>query len=523
MSKKKCPLGKEYFENTKKCYKKCKPDYIRNITTNRCRKIRDEKTKKVKKGKKRIIELSNYSISSLKHKEVNDKLPCIINSKIPLYLHQKNVVSHLNNEANRGLIVIHDVGTGKSLTAVTASQCFLSQSEDNIVIVVTPVSLQHNFKETLIKYDVKNTNKYKFYTIQGFVNALKAKKVNDLSNSMLIIDEAHNLRTDQTDETVVNNVTGINTKYIINAAKKVKKVLLLTATPMVNSPYDMINLMAIIDGTNPLTIEEFNKINYKTFIKNKISIYNPSEDFIRENFPRSTYFNVFLKMTPEYYKKYMRVEERPTKEEKTFYNGLRQHSNTYDIELSPSPKVDYIMNVIEKSKKNDKFVVFSHFIKSGLNLVIKRLHKMNISCMHITGSLSKQYREKAVNEFNNDKIKVLLISKAGGEGLDLKNTTGVFVMEPAWNESSIRQVIGRGVRLNSHAKLDKHLRNVDIYRLFIIKPEEETIVNTICDNLWTENEVNNTLLSVDLYMRNVSLKKQIEIDKFMDFMKKNSI
>ena len=53
-------------------------------------------------------------------------------------------------------------------------------------------------------------------------------------------------------------------------------------------------------------------------------------------------------------------------------------------------------------------------------------------------------------------------------------------MEPSWNENSIEQIIGRGVRYKSHVNLPKYKQNVIIYKLYCIKPEE---YNSKCDNL----------------------------------------
>ena len=67
---------------------------------------------------------------------------------------------------------------------------------------------------------------------------------------------------------------------------------------------------------------------------------------------------------------------------------------------------------------------------------------------------------------------VLLISKSGSEGLDLKGTNYIIIMEPQWNENSIEQIIGRGVRYKSHEGLPKSKQLVTVYKLYAIKPQE---------------------------------------------------
>lgn len=518
-----CPEGKEYYPETKKCYKKCLENQFRNPVTKRCKNL-DSKPKIQNKTRKRILRLDNYSSPNTFEEDEPEYPPCITNSKIPLYPHQLRVVSFLIK--HRGIIAIHDVGTGKTLTAVTAGQCFLNESPTHKVIVVTPVSLQKNFIQTLEKYGVSAEDKkrFKFYTIQGFYSAYKNKLVKDEDESMLILDEAHNIRTNQgefdgLDAPIQNKEVGVYAKALIELGKNVKRALLLTATPMVNLPADMINLIAIVNGEKEITSKEFYKLDFKKWLMKKVSIYVPSPEFFKDKFPRTTYHDVFLTMPPHYYKEYMRVEILPTLKELPFYNGLRQVSNSLDGQNSP--KVEWIMKHISKSRKNHKFVVFSHYLKSGLELVMKKLKDADIPFLYINGSLSKEQREHAVSEYNSNKIKVLLISKAGGEGLDLKNTTGIILMNPSWNESANKQIIGRGVRLESHHSLPLRSRHVHIYKLFMIKPEEKKDVKKICTTLAIKND--NKLLSIDLYMRNISILKEVEINKFYDFMKRFSI
>lgn len=519
----KCPEGKEYYPETNKCYKKCSEKQVRNPSTRRCINKPDLKVEKQQKTRKKIVKLDHYNSPSPFKEDEPEYPPCITNSKIPLYPHQLRVVSFLKE--HRGIIAIHDVGTGKTLTAVTAGQCFLNESPDHKVIVVTPVSLQKNFIQTLEKYGVseKDKKRFKFYTIQGFYTAYKNKLVKD-EDSMLILDEAHNIRTNQSEfdglaDPIQNKEVGVYAKALIELGKHVKRALLLTATPMVNLPEDMINLIAIVNGEKEITTKEFYNLDFKKWLMKKVSIYVPSPEFFKDKFPRSTYHDIFLTMPPSYYQEYMRVEIMPAVQEMAFYNGLRQVSNSLDGQNSP--KIEWIMNHIVKSRKNHKFVVFSHYLKSGLELVMKKLKDADISFLYINGSLSKERRDHAVSEYNSNKIKVLLISKAGGEGLDLKNTTGIILMNPSWNESANKQIIGRGVRLESHHSLPLRSRHVDIYKLFMIKPEEEKDVKNICTTLAIKN--NDKLLSIDLYMRNVSILKEGEINKFYAFMKRFSI
>ena len=61
-------------------------------------------------------------------------------------------------------------------------------------------------------------------------------------------------------------------------------------------------------------------------------------------------------------------------------------------------------------------------------------------------------------------VKVVLISKAGSEGLDFKCIRQIHIIEPWYNLNRIEQIIGRGVRNLSHCMLREFSqRNVEIY------------------------------------------------------------
>jgi hypothetical protein len=75
---------------------------------------------------------------------------------------------------------------------------------------------------------------------------------------------------------------------------------------------------------------------------------------------------------------------------------------------------------------------------------------------------------------DGSKIKVVLISQAGSEGVDLKFIRQVHIIDPWYNMNRIEQIIGRAVRNCSHKKLPFSQRNVEIYLYgTLLKNDEE--------------------------------------------------
>jgi len=110
------------------------------------------------------------------------------------------------------------------------------------------------------------------------------------------------------------------------------------------------------------------------------------------------------------------------------------------------------------------------------------------------------------SEDNKDghKVKVVLISKAGSEGIDLKFIRQVHILEPWYNMNRIEQIIGRAVRNFSHKDLEFEKRNVEIF-----------MYGTILGNNQEE--------AADLYVYRVAEYKAIQIGKVTRVLKETSV
>ena len=64
---------------------------------------------------------------------------------------------------------------------------------------------------------------------------------------------------------------------------------------------------------------------------------------------------------------------------------------------------------------------------------------------------------------NGEVVKVIIISRAGSEGIDFKFIRQVHILDPWYNNNRNEQIIGRAIRYCSHATLPFNERNVEIY------------------------------------------------------------
>jgi len=105
---------------------------------------------------------------------------------------------------------------------------------------------------------------------------------------------------------------------------------------------------------------------------------------------------------------------------------------------------------------------------------------------------------------NGEKIKVVIISMTGAEGIDFKNLRQVHILEPWYNLSLVEQIIGRAVRTCSHKLLKFIERNVEIF-----------LYGTLLNNSDEE--------AVDLYIYRLAEIKAVQIGRVSRLLKESSI
>jgi superfamily II DNA or RNA helicase len=428
-------------------------------------------------------------------------------------------------KTNHGLLLYHYMGSGKTITSLLMA----NQFNKDIVVIATKSS-KKNFEDDIVKLALSKEN-ITIFSFKKAVNFL-LENLNYLSNKILIIDEAHHLRN-QTKQMSI----------IISASSLAYKIILLSATPVINHMSDISVLVNMVHNKHILEDDErlFNFYYYneyemklaniedlKTSLKNSISYYKQINN---DDYPTSEISLIDVVMSKEqlakymaYIKKYIYLNVDITtsstnnlndndlnidfdsldKRKKNFFlSATRQISNTVD-NSSESPKITEIYNTIIHN--NYPAIVFSNFLKNGVFPLAKLLKKFNISFAIYHGATSDEKRKKIIDQYNNQQINVLLISSAGGESLDLKRTQQLHIMEPHWNEAKINQIIGRAVRYKSHSMLPKKERHVKIFRWISVFPKKLKHV-----------------LSADQYLYNISMRKKEIFDQFDEIIKSVSI
>jgi len=100
-------------------------------------------------------------------------------------------------------------------------------------------------------------------------------------------------------------------------------------------------------------------------------------------------------------------------------------------------------------------------------------HIYNGEWNQIPESIGSVLKSKYHNNNMGEVIKVFMITSSGSEGINLRNTRYVHIMEPYWHPVRTEQVIGRARRICSHKDLPKALQTVEVFVYLMIFSESQ--------------------------------------------------
>jgi len=91
----------------------------------------------------------------------------------------------------------------------------------------------------------------------------------------------------------------------------------------------------------------------------------------------------------------------------------------------------------------------------------------------IPESIAVELKAKYNNNNMGEVIKVFMITSSGSEGINLRNTRYVHIMEPYWHPVRSEQVIGRARRICSHKELPIALQTVEVFVYLMVFTETQ--------------------------------------------------
>ena len=243
----------------------------------------------------------------------------------------------------RGILVFHQIGAGKTCTAISIAEEFKKKLN---IVVVLPAALIGNFvtelrsecpgdeyltsdernklknlklgdtqfEKIIKKSDERIEKYYTIYSYHKFVALIQEEKIKKLNDTLLIIDEVQNMIS-------MNGTFYKSLKKVVEASNDSLKIILLSATPMFDRPVEIALTLNLLKKDDLLPITKFNQeymdiaansnetsykaVNLKDFrfkIKNLISYYRGAPP---QAYPEAVFKTVRCNMSDFQYKSYL--------------------------------------------------------------------------------------------------------------------------------------------------------------------------------------------------------------------------
>ena len=146
-------------------------------------------------------------------------------------------------------------------------------------------------------------------------------------------------------------------------------------------------------------------------------------------------------------------------------NGFAQ------FRVAPKGK-DWKIVGAKKDKDKPKFALYTGTETPEEKEIIRNI--FNGTWDELPPGISREVKKLGQGNERGQLIKLLMLTAAGAEGVDLKNVRFVHLLEPYWHPVRIRQVVGRAVRICSHHALPPSLRNVTAF-LYVMRFSDEQL------------------------------------------------
>jgi len=381
-----------------------------------------------------------------------------------LYTFQKEDVDfiHYNNGT---CLVANDMGTGKTITALT----YAYEADTQRVLVVCPASVLYKWQDEVVRWNgwesqIVLTGKTaldmtKRVWIMSYAIMLnRVYELSEIEFDLLIMDECHKISNPKAKQALA--VDQLITK----------RKLFLSGTPFLNRPIELWHVLNLIDP-----------LSYKSYwsFANKYAGAEQKEIWTRNG--KRTFWDVsgatnlddlrkriapivvrrtkqeVLDELPELTRTKMEVDISNKREYQSalldFKRYLRENNKDSDPnalsklnvlrQIIGMGKVESAIELAEEvlSNPDKKVVLYAHH-KAVVNALCEKLKEYGVET--IVGEDSNTKRADTVSRFQNNTLpRALVISSAGGEGIDLYRADTMITVEREWNEAKESQAESR--------------------------------------------------------------------------------
>lgn len=406
--------------------------------------------------------------------------------------YQRAGVWYISRNAS-GVLVGDEMGLGKTLTALAA----VEYMKDSPVLIVCPAVVKFNWRNELMKWlsgrsiyvfgaasPEQFRNDFNYYVINYDILEKYWKELTSIKFKAIICDESHYLK----------NYKAERTMRVAELAKNIPHKILLSGTPMLNRPQELISQLQIINR-----LDEFGgfwrfanyfcqaqKTRFGWDLSGAANMDELNQELRRRCYVRREKKQVLLDLPekrrvdlwiksdnmPKYKKAESNLIEflkESARLESEFIESIASESESEKARLI----AEYRMDKAQKAKRAEAMVkmnVLSQLAAEGKiktakiwidnffeenpqkKLVVFAWHKFIIdalqneyNCNVITGEVESEDRTDYVKEFQeNPNVKIIICNiQAGGVGITLTAADTSLFLEQGWNPGTMEQAEDR--------------------------------------------------------------------------------
>ena len=130
----------------------------------------------------------------------------------------------------------------------------------------------------------------------------------------------------------------------------------------------------------------------------------------------------------------------------------------------------WVLDIAEEDMEKPKFVLYTGTESADVKEIIRNIYNGNWEL--VPSGIVTELRKISENNMYGEIIKAIMITASGAEGINLRNTRYVHIIEPYWHMVRPEQVVGRARRIGSHVDLPEELRTVKVF-LYVSTLSEE--------------------------------------------------
>lgn len=422
---------------------------------------------------------------------------------------QKQAVGFIESKNGRALIADQQ-GLGKTLEAIAWIQYHKNNKNIFPVLIICPAAVKYNWlsefdKFTALGDDVEilsgtkpfSTTKNILIINYDILKDWKTKIINDIKPKTVIADEVHKAKNEKSKRT----------KSFVEIGKKVKNVIGLTGTPILNKPIEIFMPLKVIKPTlfpnkkayaYRFCDAKFNGfgMNYNG-AKNTIELH---QILVREVLLRRKKEDV-AKELPDKVRTMLPLEIDNKQDYNHAYTDLIDFLKQIDPQkamramrartlskintlkqLAVKGKLNQAASWIEDVIENEKLVVFVHY-KNTVEMLKKKFGDQAVAYV---GGMSEKQRKHVESEFwNNDDVRLFIGNiEAAGTGINLQVASNVAFLEYPWSPGLFRQCEDRCHRLGQKDVVNVYnliARNTIEYSIVTKLEEKAKVVSQVID------------------------------------------